>query len=71
MKNSHIIEIYPNGDPFGGGFQGSESTDGGESWVFRGDVGAVPRRWWRNYCQRNKIVLRLRYPTSRNRDNLA
>jgi len=54
----HIIEIQPYGDPFGNGFVGSESTDGGHSWFYRGDIGPAPRRFWRNYCRENKIVLR-------------
>lgn len=55
-----VIEIYPNGDPSGRGYQGSESVDNGISWTFRGDIGARPRRWWRDYCRRNSFVLRFR-----------
>lgn len=53
-----IIELSVNGDPYGKGYTGSESTDGGQTWYYRGDVGAMPRSWWRNYCRKNKIVLR-------------
>jgi hypothetical protein len=53
-----IIELQHNGDPYGSGFTGSESTDGGESWFYRGDVGAMPRWWWRNYCRRTNKILR-------------
>lgn len=34
----HIIEIKPTGDPFSGGWEASESVDGGKSWVYRGDI---------------------------------
>lgn len=57
-KNRNIIEITQNGDPFGSGFVGSETGDGGRSWFYRGDIGAMPRRFWRNYCRKNKITLR-------------
>src|SRR3990167_10826800 len=53
-----IIEIQPNGDPYGSGFTGIESTDNGQSWFYRGDIGARPRWWWRNYCRRENIILR-------------
>ena len=53
-----IIEIQGNGDPYGSGFVGSESRDGGASWFYRGDVGAQPRSWWRWYCRRNGYTLR-------------
>jgi len=56
----HIIEIHKNGDPYGKGYTGIESTDGGTSWFFRGDIGAMPRLWWRNYCMRQHIILRYR-----------
>ena len=55
-----IIEIHPNGDPFGRGFTGSQSDDGGLSWYYRGDIGAMPRRWWRAYCRLNYYTLRER-----------
>ena len=55
-----IIEIYPNGDPYGRGFQGSQSIDGGVSWIFRGDIGPRPRWWWRQYCRKNNYKLRNR-----------
>jgi hypothetical protein len=57
-KPRGIIEIRPNGDPYGRGFVGSESTDGGHSWFYRGDVGAQPRWWWRDYCRREGHILR-------------
>ena len=53
-----IIEIQVNGDPYGRGFVGSESRDNGHSWIYRGDVGAMSRDWWRYYCRRNGFVLR-------------
>lgn len=45
-------------DPFGSGFTGRESKDNGATWYYRGDIGARPRQWWRDYCRRNRIVLR-------------
>ena len=59
-KPRTIIEIYPNGDPYGSGFEASESTDGGNSWFYRGDVGARTREFWRNYCRKNNCTLRYR-----------
>jgi hypothetical protein len=53
-----IIELSVNGDPYGSGFTGSQSEDGGKSWFYRGDVNQMPRWWWRNYCRRNNIILR-------------
>lgn len=53
-----IIELTHNGDPYGRGFTASESTDGGKSWFYRGDIGAAPRHWWRWYCRRTYSVLR-------------
>lgn len=55
-----IIEIYPNGDPFGRGYQGSQSTDGGQSWFFCGDISPMSREAWRRYCRREGIILRHR-----------
>ena len=53
-----IIEIRHNGDPYGCGFVGSMSTDNGDSWTYRGDIGAQSRQWWRAYCRRNGYTLR-------------
>lgn len=53
----HYIEIRPNGDPYGSGYEGSETRDGGESWVYRGDVGAQSLSWWVDYCDREGIAL--------------
>jgi hypothetical protein len=55
-----VVEIYPNGDPFGSGFQGSLSTDGGKSWVFQGDISPAPRRVWREFCHQHNYILRNR-----------
>jgi len=58
-----IIEIYPNGDPFGRGFCGTEYKDQKEYdsgiGVFRGDIGPRPRSFWRSYCA-GKYILRYR-----------
>ena len=53
-----IIEIHPNGDPYGKGFVGSESTDNGLTWFYRGDIGARPRDWWRFYARKEGAILR-------------
>ena len=58
MNNRSIIEIYRNGDPYGSGFQGSQSNDNGHSWYFRGDLSPMPRQAWRDYCHRLNIILR-------------
>ena len=53
-----IIQLSHNGDPYGSGFVGSESRDGGESWFYRGDIGAQTRQWWRVYARRMGYRLR-------------
>lgn len=58
MNPVSIIELTPNGDPYGSGFWGRESRDGEHSWFFRGDVGAQSRTWWRRYCRKQNIRLR-------------
>lgn len=59
MKAGGLIELSPNGDPFGRGFTGSHTVDEDESsWVYWGDIGAQSRDWWRTYCYRNDITLR-------------
>lgn len=49
--NTDIIEIRPNGDPFGSGFTATMSTDGGKTWFYRGDIGARSEKFWRRYCK--------------------
>ena len=53
-----ILELRPNGDPYGFGFEASESQDGGESWFYRGDIGSMPRSFWRSYARRHGYILR-------------
>jgi hypothetical protein len=53
-----IISIRTNGDPYDSGYVASESTDGGNSWFYRGDVGPRTRQWWRDYCRTNHFTLR-------------
>lgn len=53
-----IVELSHNGDHYGRGFVGSMSYDGGESWIYRGDIGAAPRWWWRMWCRRHGVTLR-------------
>lgn len=55
-----VVQLRPNGDYCGRGFTGSQSTDGGRSWYYRGDIGARPRWWWRGYCGRLGFALRER-----------
>ena len=58
QAHRRIIEIRPNGDPFGRGYVGSETEDNGHSWFYRGDIGAQSRAWWRAYCRRITAILR-------------
>jgi len=51
-----LLELSPNGDPFSRGFTASERTENG--WVYRGDIGARSRSWWRNYARKNGYKLR-------------
>lgn len=53
-----ILELQHNGDPYGTGFVGSESRDGGVTWVHRGDAGARSRDWWRREARALNAVLR-------------
>jgi len=57
-KPRAILELSHNGDPFGGGFTASESTDGGNSWFYRGDIGARSRDYWRRYAVLTNSILR-------------
>ena len=52
-----VLELSLNGDPFGSGFTACESYDD-ETWFYRGDIGAKPRRWWRDYARRYGYRLR-------------
>lgn len=54
-----FLQLEHNGDPYGSGFTATEldrrdATIG----VYRGDIGARPRSWWRAYARRNGYVLR-------------
>ena len=60
MKRINIIEIQENGDPFGIGFVGTQTDNGGQTWWYRGDIGAKSRRWWREYTKKNDIILRIK-----------
>ncbi len=53
-----ILWLQHNGDPYESGFTASESTDGGGSWFYRGDIGTRPRWWWRDYARCNGYTLR-------------
>lgn len=64
-ESKPIVEIYPTGDPFGRGFEASQSVDGGKSWVYRGDLGRQSREFWRTYCQTKGYTLRTRDAASK------
>jgi hypothetical protein len=53
-----IISIKHNGDPCGKGFYGFQSDDEGQTWHYRGDLGARTRQWWRNYANKYRATLR-------------
>jgi hypothetical protein len=53
-----ILELQHNGDPYGRGFVANESTDGGATWYYRGDLGPQSRAFWRAYARRNRYTLR-------------
>lgn len=53
-----VLELRSNGDPYGRGYVASESRDGGLTWVYRGDVGAASREWWRREARRIGAQLR-------------
>ena len=57
-----IVEIRPNGDPYGRGFVGVQYKDQAEYdtgiGVYRGDFGAQNREFWRQYCRKNNYILR-------------
>ena len=36
----------------------TQSEDNGQTWFYRGDIGARPRRYWRNYARKVGAVLR-------------
>jgi hypothetical protein len=59
MKPKPILLLSVNGDPHGRGYVASESTDGGDSWFYRGDLGARSRAWWRAYARANDYTLRI------------
>ena len=52
------IVLSHNGDPYGGGFTGTEMVNRDDDiGIYRGDVGAMSRQWWRNYARRNGYKL--------------
>lgn len=64
IPERRIIEIQVNGDPYGGGYVGTEYANKAEYatgiGVHRGDLGAMGREDWRIYCRANLFILR--YP---------
>ena len=53
-----FIELSPNGDPYGRGFTGTETVNRDDRYgVYRGDIGAQTRAWWRAWAARNDYVL--------------
>ena len=63
--SQNIIAIKPTGDPYGRGWEGSQSTDGGQTWFYRGDIGRQSRQWWRAYARREGASLRVENPLTR------
>ena len=57
-----ILELSHNGDPYGRGFTATEYKDKVEYdsgiGIYRGDIGAMPRAYWRNYAKRNGYTLK-------------
>ena len=48
------LTLSHNGDPYGGGFVATESENRNDRYgVYRGDLGARPRSFWRAYARRN------------------
>ncbi len=60
-----ILLIKPTGDPYGRGWEGIQSTDGGQTWFYRGDLGRRSRAWWRAYARRMGYTLRVENPLTR------
>lgn len=57
MKKKFLV-LSHNGDPFGGGFTASEYENRNDQFgVYRGDIGAMPRSFWRTYARKNDYVL--------------
>ena len=56
MNTRGILELSPNGDPFGSGYHAIEYKDNAERdtgiGVYRGDIGDRPRSYWRWYARR-------------------
>ena len=53
-----ILELHHNDDPYGRGFVACESRDCGQTWHYRGDVGARSRAWWRQEARQLGAILR-------------
>ncbi len=52
------IELTPNGDPYGSGFTATELINRHDTiGVYRGDIGAQSRAYWRRYARRNGYKL--------------
>lgn len=60
-----ILLIKPTGDPYGRGWEAIQSTDGGQTWFYRGDLGRRSRGWWRDYARRMGYTLRVENPLNR------
>jgi hypothetical protein len=53
-----ILQLAHNGDPYGGGFTATQSDTDGVSWFYRGDIGPMPRSFWRRYARLHGYTLR-------------
>lgn len=55
---SKYLQLEHNGDPYGSGFTATELNHREDTiGIYRGDIGAMPRSWWRAYARRNGYVL--------------
>lgn len=53
------LVLEHNGDPYGGGFTATEMESPTDRYgIYRGDIGARSRQWWRDYARRNGYKLK-------------
>ena len=58
QKRNGYLHLSPNGDPYGSGFTATETEYRDDNiGVYRGDIGAQTRQWWRDYANRYGYVL--------------
>lgn len=55
---SKYLVLEHSGDPYGRGFVATEMKNTTDQYgIYRGDIGAQSRQWWRNYARRNGYQL--------------